>query len=274
MSAAYWVNDGGPVHEVTGDTHGNHILSIHQRPLTAETFFDGRMVYSMRHDPGMISLVRADLKPRAVMKSGYGVLHVYIPDALFQGLAGEYAPRSGHGPTELIDPANARDAGIERLGSEVLAEMRSGEPLSRLRVDTLGQDLTIQLLRRWSNMVGTGRADRGSYIGGLAAWQQRRAIEFLSAHLAEDVALEAVARVAELSTFHFARAFKRSTGLPPHAYLRRLRCERAKTLLIDSNLPVTEIAAEVGYETPQAFARMFRAEVGASPIEYRRAHKA
>jgi len=106
--------------------------------------------------------------------------------------------------------------------------------------------------------------------GGLASWQARRTTEFLASHLHEDVSLNQLAVVAGLSTFHFARQFKQSTGLPPHAYLRRLRCERAKELLAGTGLSVGEIAADVGYETPQAFARMFRAEVGTSPSTYRR----
>jgi len=105
--------------------------------------------------------------------------------------------------------------------------------------------------------------------GGLASWQERRATEYLSDNLAEDVSLETLAGVAGLSTFHFARQFKRSTGVPPHAFLRRLRCEKAKELLANTDLSIGEIGATVGYETPQAFARMFRVEVGVSPSEYR-----
>lgn len=95
-------------------------------------------------------------------------------------------------------------------------------------------------------------------------------MEYMSTHLAEDVSLTSLASIARLSNFHFARCFKTSVGVPPHAYLRRLRCQRAKSLLVQTQLPIGEIAAEVGYETPQAFARMFRSEVGTSPSEYRR----
>ena len=88
--------------------------------------------------------------------------------------------------------------------------------------------------------------------------------------LGDHLTLDDLAQIVDVSPFHFARAFKLSTGETPHAYLRRLRCERAKTLLAGTVCSIGEIAAEVGYETPQAFARMFRAEVGASPGEYRR----
>jgi AraC-like DNA-binding protein len=105
---------------------------------------------------------------------------------------------------------------------------------------------------------------------GLAPWQQRRATEYLADHLSAAVTLTDIAQTAGLSAFHFARMFKKSTGSPPHAYQRRLRCQKAKELLTLTDLGVGDIAAAVGYDTPQAFARMFRSEVGVSPSEYRR----
>ena len=77
-----------------------------------------------------------------------------------------------------------------------------------------------------------------------------------------------------ISPFHFARMFKQTIGVPPHAYQRRARCEKAQELLLNSDLSIIEIAGIVGYETPQAFARMFRAEIGQSPSAWRRALRA
>ena len=105
---------------------------------------------------------------------------------------------------------------------------------------------------------------------GLARWQERRTVDYLHAHLAEDVALETLAAEARLSPFHFARMFKATTGLPPAAYQRRLRLEQAQRLLVTTDLPITDIALDVGYDAPQAFARMFRAETGTTPSDWRR----
>ena len=73
-----------------------------------------------------------------------------------------------------------------------------------------------------------------------------------------------------LSPFHFARAFKRSTGVPPHRYLVQLRLERAGELLTGTKLPVTDIAARVGYDDPGYLSRLFRHEFGMTPAQYRR----
>jgi AraC family transcriptional regulator len=106
--------------------------------------------------------------------------------------------------------------------------------------------------------------------GGLAPWQARRVTDYLHAHLAKDISLAELAAVADLSSYHFARAFKTSLGAPPHAYHSRLRIQRAKALLTETNLPVTEVAAEVGYDAPQTLARVFRRETGLTPTDFRR----
>lgn len=105
--------------------------------------------------------------------------------------------------------------------------------------------------------------------GGLSSWAERRCREYLHERLAEEVSLADLAAVANLSPFHFARMFKQSTGLPPHAYQRRLRAERACELLGDARLSIADVALAVGYQTPQAFTRMFREEIGCTPTAWR-----
>jgi AraC family transcriptional regulator len=106
--------------------------------------------------------------------------------------------------------------------------------------------------------------------GGLAPWQVRRTTEYLREHLDEVVSLADLARLSDLSPFHFSRAFKKSLGLPPHAFHCALRLEEAKRLLIETDFSVIEIALAVGYEAPQTLARVFQREVGQSPTSYRR----
>lgn len=106
--------------------------------------------------------------------------------------------------------------------------------------------------------------------GGLAPWAERRVRDYLQTHYARDTSLSELAGLVDLSPFHFTRMFKQSSGVTPYAYLRAIRVEQAQRLLAESDLPVIEIALEVGYETSQAFARMFRAETGMSPSQWRR----
>ncbi|AMJ60001.1 hypothetical protein AXW83_06550 [Bosea sp. PAMC 26642] len=75
--------------------------------------------------------------------------------------------------------------------------------------------------------------------------------------LSEDINFDELAAEARVSPFHFARMFKESAGVPLRVYLTRLRLERACELLEMTDLPVTEIAAEVGYSSNQVLARIF-----------------
>jgi AraC family transcriptional regulator len=106
--------------------------------------------------------------------------------------------------------------------------------------------------------------------GGLAAWQQKRVVEFIEAHLADDFPLAALASLAQLSTYHFARAFKCSFGVPPHRYHTHRRIERARALLADPRTSVADVAIEVGFSGASAFAAMFRRATGQTPTDYRR----
>jgi transcriptional regulator GlxA family with amidase domain len=83
-----------------------------------------------------------------------------------------------------------------------------------------------------------------------------------------------LARVSGVSHAHFARSFKEAFGVPPHRYLLTRRIERAKALLRDTDLPVTEIAFETGWESLGTFGRTFRDVTGESPGELRAREKA
>jgi AraC family transcriptional regulator len=107
--------------------------------------------------------------------------------------------------------------------------------------------------------------------GGLAPWAKRRCLELMQERLSEDISLDELAAEARLSPFHFARMFKESVGVPPRVYLTRLRLERACELLETTDLPVTEIAMEVGYSSNQVLARLFVKHRHMTPSDYRRA---
>jgi AraC family transcriptional regulator len=89
--------------------------------------------------------------------------------------------------------------------------------------------------------------------------------------VSENIGLDELAVAVRLSPFHFARMFKHSFGVPPRAYLTRLRMEKACELLAMTNSPVAEVAFEVGYSSGQAFARVFARHHQVTPTDYRRA---
>ncbi len=97
----------------------------------------------------------------------------------------------------------------------------------------------------------------------------RRARDLIDREYAEPLDLDAMAREAGYSRFHFARAFSAAYGETPRAYLTRRRIERAKTLLRTANLSVTEICFLVGFSSLGSFSSRFRDLVGQTPSRYR-----
>ena len=105
--------------------------------------------------------------------------------------------------------------------------------------------------------------------GGLSPGAMRRVREYVEVHLGESVDLSTLAGVAGLSVHHFARQFKQSAGVTPHAYLTQKRVERARKMLVQTDLPLAEIAFTVGFFDQGHLARHFRHMLGTTPREFR-----
>jgi AraC-like DNA-binding protein len=168
----------------------------------------------------------------------------------------------------------------------------SGRP--RLRIDALdashsesGRDLRLPgwLDSDWIEPVMEGSERLGTIVeiperfysrallrqSGLPGYKLRRAMDFIRSHLDQPILLEQVAASVALSPFHFHREFKRSTGLTPHQYIVQLRMERAKALLSDSDMPLAEVAAQVGFADQSHFSSTFRRATSMTPRSYRNA---
>ena len=96
-----------------------------------------------------------------------------------------------------------------------------------------------------------------------------RAKEFIRQHQAEDISLGDVAKAVNTSTFYFCKLFKKATRLNFTHFLSRVRIEKAKNLLLNPNLRVSEIAYEVGFQSLTHFNRVFKKIIGQSPTQYR-----
>jgi len=101
--------------------------------------------------------------------------------------------------------------------------------------------------------------------GGLAPARANRICEYIDSHLQENIALEVLAEIAQLSVHHFARAFRQSIGVPPHNYIVQRRVEHAQQMLRNTDLPLSEIAIEAGFTDQSHLARHFRTITGVSP---------
>ena len=106
--------------------------------------------------------------------------------------------------------------------------------------------------------------------GGLPPFALRRIREYIDSHLDQNIALDSLAATAKLSLYHFARTFKQSEGITPHAFVLERRLAKARELLTATDLPLSDIAFTVGFADQSHLARRFRQVVGMSPGQFRR----
>ena len=150
-----------------------------------------------------------------------------------------------------------RDPQIEHLAWALDAERRSGYPNGRLYTDCLGIALAAHLL---GSQHAPARLPRG-----LSKPQLRRLMEYIDAHLDQNLSLERLAAVADVSPSHLKTLFRRSTGFPVHQYVVQRRVERARRLLLQDELSASQVALEAGFSHQSHMARCMRRVLGVTP---------
>jgi AraC family transcriptional regulator len=158
-----------------------------------------------------------------------------------------------------------RDAQIEGLGRRLLAGMELEGVDSHLYVDTLACELAIHLLRQYTTAAIAPAWPKAR----LSPHKLRRAIQYIDENLRNDLTLSAIADAVSLSPGHFAHAFREATGVAPHRYVVERRVERAKELLRQSDMPITEIADCIGCSSHSHFSVLFHRIMGRTPRQFR-----
>jgi AraC family transcriptional regulator len=108
---------------------------------------------------------------------------------------------------------------------------------------------------------------------GLSRWQVRRTMEYLEAHMAQDISLDEMAKLVGLSQSQFARSFKLSSGLPPYRWSLNARIKRAQELLSVGKESIALVALQTGFADQSHFTKMFRRVTGATPKDWQRSRK-
>ena len=159
------------------------------------------------------------------------------------------------------------DKNLERLLSEFVSELSDEKP---------GKEIVMRALSSFEECgpapaPSTPRLSEELELSrvGLVDRRIRRSVELMHTQLDQDLQLRELAAASYLSTFHFARLFKKLTGTSPHNYLAGIRAIRAQLLLAETDLSVSEIGTRVGYLSGSHFTKAFRTVTGATPREFR-----
>jgi AraC family transcriptional regulator len=192
-------------------------------------------------------------------------LAVYLDPSLVVRAAAEDALVAMGGGVEVIEKSSDYDPLVVGIGQALLAELESNALGGRLYAESLANVLAVHLLRHYTASGG----DMRRFIGGLSGQKLRRVLAFVADNYERDVSLDDLAGEAGMSTFHFAREFKRATGTTPHQHLIKFRVEHAKALLAEGEMPLSEVGLRSGFSHQSHFNRLFRKLTGTTPQSYR-----
>jgi AraC family transcriptional regulator len=157
---------------------------------------------------------------------------------------------------------------VEQIGRAIATELAAETTSGNLLVETLGCSLAARLLQRYLRSDQTARTEQAG-SRGLDRRRLRRILDYIGSNLTGDLSIASMASEVALSRYHFARAFKLSTGQAPLHYVSLRRLEHAKSLLLYSDRPLADISEMLNFFSQASFKKVFRRVVGMPPGRYR-----
>ena len=219
--------------------------------------------------PGTIWTCPAGVREEEIsLHEWHECLHIYLPSSRFEELSdlrGGAAVRAH----QIRYLADLDDRLIRQIGATLLAEFRAPTAAGRVLAESLALSLTARLVHAHAEAAGD-RVDPLRTRHGLDDRRLRRVIDYMAAHLEEELGIDDLAAVACLSPFHFIRMFRNRVGTTPSRHLGRMRLERAKAMLARGDIPLSEVALSCCFSSQANFTRAFRRATGMTPNGYRR----
>jgi AraC family transcriptional regulator len=197
------------------------------------------------------------------VRGPFDYLHYYLSAQLLTRVALDNGVAAAY---ELREAFFIEDLVVAQLTRSILSRVRHGEPLDKLALDQIAMLLGAHVLQRYCGAQKVATSARR----GLHPWQKLRAEEMLRAQLEGNITIKELATACSLSDSHFARGFRTSFGISVHQHLIRLRIERAKSLLLQANKQLAEIAQRSGFCDQAAFTRTFSRVERMTPSRWRK----
>lgn len=245
-----------------------HLVNLHLGAPTQAATRRADASWEGTQRAGNVEVLAAGRATEQVLLSTSEDASVLLGDEFFRRVANETGVEGNS--FEVIDHLEGYDPTIERIILSLLAELETDSLGGELYAQSLATALAVHLLRQHSSLGNGSRRRFGIKPTGRLSERTLRLIAVhIDDNLCGEISLNEMAAVATVSTRHFLRLFKLSTGLSPHQYVIRRRVEMARMLLSAGDLPLGMVALACGFSHQQHLSRHFKRLVGVSPRHYR-----
>ncbi|SDC87455.1 helix-turn-helix domain-containing protein [Paraburkholderia lycopersici] len=191
-----------------------------------------------------------------------------IPTALVESAAEQIGARSSS-QVEIRNVFETRDTVIAYIARILMAELeRQPHPAQLLIVDQVSNALAAHLLRNFNAFEPVVSRE----LTALSQVELARVTEYVEANLDRPIGLAELARIVNVSRFHFTRLFKRCTGMTAISFVEQCRIRRAQSLILETDWPLSQIALAAGFADQSHFTRRFHRHVGCTPAAFAREH--
>jgi AraC-like DNA-binding protein len=243
-----------------------YMVCLLLRELPRNSYWEeGREVSAFSLRAGETTIHDLRREPRALMDKPIHSLLFYVPRAAFNALADQAnVPRISE--LHYKPGVGIVDETIKSIGLTLLPALLTPDRVSRLFTD----HVTLALAAHTAQTYGGLQTAARPLKGGLAPWQERRSKDMIAGDLTGATPLLEIAEACGLSVSHFSRAFRKSTGFSPHAWLLNARVEAASAMLQKRNASLSTIARACGFADQSHFSRVFARFVGLSPGAWRK----
>ena len=249
-----------PPHETPEHYPLQHVIAIHAKHnATTERRLDGRWRQE-QIKIGDICIVPAQTRHWVHSQGEQELILLSFESELLETVAYESTQNNN---IELLPHFAQSDPLIYQIGLSLKKVLENDPVGSKFYAESLITGLAAHVIQFYTVQKSSLDLNVGDNF------KIRQAIEYIHAHLNEDLSLDAIALTLGISKYHFCRLFKQSTGLTPWQYVIQLRITAAKKLLAKPNLSIAQISRQLGYSTQGQFTNFFRKHTGFSPTNYR-----
>lgn len=255
-----WTADGPDTQARTIVPHpDSYRVAIQLEPVQSEIWKENAPVWSGVIGANRFRVCMPGAKGHWHRLSGCDIVNIFIPTSTVHAMAAT----SGQDLATLANNWFAPDRVVMDLTLKLLeADALAGGWAPQFR-DHLTSALVAYLLQQHAQLP------EASSASSLAGSRLQKILAYMAERLGDEIPVVELADACAMSASHFSREFHKSVGIPPHQYLMKLRLERAREALVESDARVIDVAIELGFTSPSHFARAFARRYGMAPAAFR-----